>query len=217
MKVVEIFSSIDGEGKRSGLPTTFIRLFGCNLNCTYCDTHYGKDKEYEDWVKEMSIRDIIDECNRLRIPNITITGGEPLIHEGIKDLIEALCNLNFWVNVETNGTIFPPIRHPNLFYTVDFKTNASGMSATMNPDVFKTLDTEDVVKCVVGSEDDMVQSVEFLKTFGKHYKPEVYFSPVFGQIEPSQIVNFLLKNRLYNYKVQLQMHKYIWDKDMRGV
>lgn len=216
MKVVEIFTSIEGEGRRVGEFSTFIRLFGCNLNCSYCDTPYGKDKEYEGEAKEMSIDEIVSEVCSRGVTNVTLTGGEPLIHGDIKELINLLCDHGFEVNVETNGTIVPPVRRKSVFYTIDFKTDASGMSDKMNLDVYDALGGGDVIKCVVGSIDDIVQSLEFLKKY-KHILPIVYFSPVFGKIEPAEIVDFLKDNRIYDYRVQVQLHKVIWNKDKRGV
>lgn len=218
MKVVEIFTSIEGEGKRAGLPCTFIRLFGCNLRCEYCDTRYATDPEFKSQAKEMSVDEIIKIVVDLGCPNITITGGEPLIHPGIRDLIDKLSDRDFWVNIETNGTALPPIRKIGVFYTMDFKTNASGMTDKMNMSAFKRLASYDVLKFVVGSIDDIKQALDFLSDRSIiRDMPSVYFSPVFGKIEPKEIVEYLLANHQYNYCVQLQLHKYIFDPNARGV
>lgn len=220
MKVVEIFSSIDGEGCRVGLPTTFIRLFGCNLNCTFCDTTYGWQKEHESECTDMSVDDIVNKVQELGINSITVTGGEPLIHNGIDKLLRALADNGCWVNVETNGTTVPTYRHPNVFYTVDYKTNASGMTSRMNPTAFDVLTQNDVIKFVVGSIEDCVQAKQFLdRYYNKHTEdlPQIYFSPVFNKIEPADIVQFLLDNEMYNCHAQVQLHKIIWNPDKRGV
>lgn len=212
MKVVEIFNSIEGEGKRAGLPCTFIRLYGCNLNCKYCDSRYAwEDGTYED----MSVTDIIRQVTDIGCPSITVTGGEPLIHEDIGDLLFALIRCGFYVNVETNGTILPTIRHSHIFYTMDYKTNASGMSHKMNVEAVRDLYPGDVLKFVVGSIEDMEQALKLLED--NIIVAKVYFSPVFGSIEAKDIVEFLLKNKKWEYKVQLQLHKMIWDPDMKGV
>lgn len=216
MKVVEIFKSIEGEGKRAGLPCTFIRLFGCNLRCKYCDTKYGWSSEYSDDAKEMSIEQIVEEAVRIGVPHITITGGEPLIHDDLFLLLSELAKRNFWVNVETNGTMLPKCHDvPNIFYTMDYKTNASGMSDEMNMEAIQTLQCKDVLKFVVGSIEDCKQAKDIIDNI----KPEaaIYFSPVFGKIEPKEIVEFLLSNEMYNCNVQVQLHKIIWPADMRGV
>lgn len=216
MKVVEIFKSIEGEGKRAGLPCTFIRLFGCNLRCKYCDTKYGWSSEYSDDAKEMSIEQIVEEAVKIGVPHITITGGEPLIHDDLFLLLSELAKRNFWVNVETNGTMLPKCHNvPNIFYTMDYKTNASGMSDEMNMGAIQTLQCKDVLKFVVGSIEDCKQAKDIIDNI----KPEaaIYFSPVFGKIEPKEIVEFLLSNEMYNCNVQVQLHKIIWPADMRGV
>lgn len=214
MKVVEIFKSIDGEGKRAGLPTTFVRLYGCNLNCSYCDTRYGcEDNNYTIW----SVDSIMDTIKRFGIQSVTITGGEPLIHPGIHKLINTLLESGYWVNVETNGSIwigqFP--KHKNLFFTMDYKSPSSGMEKRMILENLSLLTSKDVLKFVVGSEEDLDRSLEILE----QYQPncQIYFSPVFKEIEPKAIVDFILYHKLNNCKVQVQLHKIIWDPKERGV
>lgn len=212
MKVVEIFNSIEGEGKRAGLPATFIRLFGCNLRCTYCDSMYAVEgKDYT----EMSVDEIISKVAEIGCPSVTVTGGEPLIHEGIKVLLGSLCKRRYWVNVETNGSIIPTKFDDNLFYTIDYKTNSSGMSDRMNDAAFECLRDKDVLKFVVGSVEDLNQSLEVYSRLFTN--PQVYISPVFGSIEPKQIVEFILEHKLWDWKVQLQLHKFIWEPDRKGV
>lgn len=212
MKVVEIFKSIDGEGKRAGLPTTFIRLYGCNLNCSYCDTRYGcEDNNYQ----VMSIKRIMDRVRDLDCDSITITGGEPLIHPGIEQLIDTLYDAGYCINIETNGTQkIQHYRSDRLFFTVDYKCPSSGMTDKMDCN-FEDLDKDDVLKFVVGSQEDMVCALEFLETH--NIKTNVYFSPVFGKIEPVEIVDFLIEHKLNNCKVQLQLHKIIWSPEQKGV
>lgn len=214
MRVVEIFNSIEGEGKRAGLPCTFIRLFGCNLNCTYCDSRYACENEP---ALTMSITEIVEEVHNIGCKNVTITGGEPLLHPGVYDLIKQLVIDNCWVNVETNGTINPEFRTTCdlVFYTMDYKTTASGMSDKMNDEAFKHLSTHDVLKFVVGSEQDLNQALGVVEKFNP--KAQIYVSPVFGQIEPKQIVEYLRQHKLWDWKVQVQLHKIIYEPDARGV
>lgn len=218
MKVVEIFTSIDGEGKRSGLPTTFIRFFKCNLRCHYCDTTYGWAFEYEDCATEMTPDEITARVLELGVANITITGGEPLCqdHKELTELIDKLTEHYCIINIETNGTMMPICHdYPNVFYTMDFKTNASGMSDKMNMNAISSLTDKDVLKFVVGSVSDCEQAYNVIQ----EYSPcaQIYFSPVFGKIDPAEIVNFILDNELYHCYVQVQLHKIIWDPNMRGV
>lgn len=214
MKVVEIFKSIDGEGKRAGLPTTFVRLAGCNCRCTYCDTAYSFDVNA---AKEMSVDHIIAECADLGVASITLTGGEPLVHPHVATLLAEMNKTHlFDINVETNGTIDPSKYHElsDVWFTVDYKCPSSGEESKMNTKAFETLREQDVLKFVVGSDEDLTCALKVIE----EYQPaaQIYFSPVFGY-EASKIVDFLLEQQLHHCKVQLQMHKYIWDKDKRGV
>lgn len=223
MKVVEVFKSIDGEGKRVGLPTTFIRLYGCNIKCTYCDTRYGCEGNN---YTIMSIQEIVDKVKALGVKSITITGGEPLVHPGVKNLVEHLLYEGYWINIETNGTVdvddFRCAVGGNkndgvsrLFFTVDYKCPSSGMEKHMKMDMYHKLRSTDVVKFVVGSKDDLDRALTVLEEM--QTKAEVYFSPIFGSIEPKEIVEYILEHKLHNCKVQLQLHKIIWSPETKGV
>lgn len=231
MKVVEIFNSIEGEGKRAGLPCTFIRLYGCNLHCSYCDTRYGCEG---DGYTIMSISEIMNQVREIGLNRITLTGGEPMIHPGVIKLLDVLVEEGYEVNVETNGTQHPyrreqeyisdlasmtmkPVNEAlgSIFYTMDWKCKSSNMEDKMNIDLVNELTSCDVLKFVVGSEEDMCGALRVIEEMTS--KPQIFFSPVFGKIEPSQIVEFLLSKRLYDCRVQIQMHKVIWDSDKKGV
>lgn len=213
MKVVEIFNSIEGEGKRAGYPCTFIRLFGCNLNCNYCDTQYACQ---EDAVYTVyGISEILSVVGRQNCKRVTVTGGEPLIHPGINRLLQALVIHGYEVNVETNGTIVPTFFHDNLFYTMDYKTGASGSTDKMNLDAFKELCPGDVLKFVVGSLEDMEQALEFVEAHPT--LANIFVSPVYDELAPLHIVQFIQQHKLHDWRVQLQLHKCIWEPDKRGV
>lgn len=219
MKVTEIFTSIDGEGVRSGYPVTFVRLYGCNLRCGYCDTIYSHTTE-ADKAKEMSVNEIIGEVLDRGVRRVTITGGEPLIHEGVLQLIDKLTRQwSCWVNVETNGTMPVPYDmrgNPRLIYTMDYKCPSSGMNHMMRMDVLETLSGNDVLKFVVGSREDLETMEKVLDEM--HCAPEAIFvSPVFSKIEPKEIVEYILEHKLHNCRVQLQIHKIIWPPEERGV
>lgn len=218
MKIVEIFASIDGEGKRTGQLATFIRLAGCNLRCCYCDTKYSFDTSS---AKDMHVDDIVNECKKIGYHNITLTGGEPLVHNCI-DLLTKLCQEGFQVNIETNGSIdlVPYIRlreelNLDFFFTVDYKTKFSLMNDKMNFYSFKFLDiSKDIVKCVVANKEDMDDALKYLDKIGKF---NIWFSPVFGEIEPKEIVDYVKEHNRQDVTIQIQLHKIIWNPEERGV
>lgn len=220
MIVNEIFTSIDGEGKRAGQLTTFVRLAGCNLRCSYCDTKYCQQQK----GGLLDVEAIIAACKIADVKNVTVTGGEPLIHEDIIPLLEGLADDGFYVNVETNGTVdidglVDRDEYPNIFFTVDYKCPSSGMEDKMNVAMFSpgsnSLTENDVLKFVVGSEKDL-RKAECIMKHGD-LKAQFYLSPVFGEIEASDIVEYMKSHDLQNCKIQLQLHKYIWDPMKRGV
>lgn len=219
-KVVEIFKSIEGEGKRVGQPCTFIRLYGCNLKCSYCDTMYANTGEQ---YKEMYLDDIHEIVKSFGIENITITGGEPLIQSGIEQLIKFLCDNNYKVNIETNGSVpiskfsgvFNYISGNKLFLTVDYKCPSSGCEDLMCYSNFKNLGENDVLKFVVATEQDL----KTVKTVCKLLEPNcaIYVSPVFGKIDYETLANFVINSGIKNITMQIQLHKIIWAPDKRGV
>lgn len=219
MRVIEIFGSIDGEGKRTGQLATFIRLAGCNLRCIYCDTAYSFESSE---ATEMSIEQICNKCKEIGYRNITLTGGEPLIHKGVNELIVKLCEMGFQINIETNGSVdlkpFVELRNKynlDLFFTVDYKSKYSLMNNKMNINSFNCLDiNKDIVKCVVANEEDMKDSLSYLDKIGKF---NIWFSPVFNQIEPVKMVDFIKRNNRQDVTIQIQLHKIIWDPERKGV
>ena len=214
MLVNEIFSSIEGEGIRTGYPATFIRLYGCNLNCSYCDTRYSC--EGHDGT-EMNVSEVIEKGKEVGVKKITLTGGEPLIHKNVEELVDELVNEGFEVNIETNGSvdIYPYTKKENVIITMDYKLISSGMNDKMNERNFKYLRPQDVLKFVVGNKQDLDVMKEILEV----HKPNcnIFVSPVFEQIEPVEIVDYIKENKLNDCRVQLQLHKIIWDREERGV
>lgn len=230
LPVSEIFYSIDGEGARTGAPAIFIRLFGCNLRCKYCDSMYacvpngGKNS-----FQEMTIEAIIKAVKKYEpCKCITLTGGEPLLHGNAADLVLALRKEGYWVNIETNGSIdlgeFIKIQESALpkkcsmdyFFTMDWKSLSSGEADAMLADNLRFLDTNDVLKFVVSGEADLNQMKELLAQY-PDIDAQVYVSPIWGECSPCWIVKYLLENGLVHVKVQVQLHKIIWSPDKRGV
>jgi 7-carboxy-7-deazaguanine synthase len=233
MPVIEIFASIDGEGRRAGELTTFIRFAKCNLNCTYCDTKHALTEE----GTMMSLADIVNKVAELGLRNITITGGEPLLQKLLPDLIHGLLDSDIVgfetdINIETNGSVDINVllrpfgkNRKNLWFTMDCKSITSGMNAKML-DVIDMCHLRhwDIVKFVVGSKEDLDDAHTRMINMNRLYKmlgqdtPMYYFSPIFGEIEPKEIVEFMLKHDLQDrIRMQLQMHKIIWPPEMRGV
>lgn len=237
MLINEIFKSIDGEGNRTGYPVTFIRSFGCNCACTYCDTMYAVQPETEEdkanAFKEMSVDEIVQKCKDLGTKRITFTGGEPLIQKDAVDLVGKLMLNGFEVNIETNGAVnIEEFTHKldafmdmhvqeymcvagSYYYTLDYKCPTSGMEDKMILSNLDWLSKSDVLKFVVGSKEDLDRMKQIITEHDIY--AEVFVSPVFGKIDPKDIVQYIIENDLQNVRVQLQLHKIIWDFNQRGV
>lgn len=215
--VNEIFGSIDGEGVRTGELATFIRLAGCNLRCKYCDTSYALQMTQGN---EMTIDEIIDKVKEISYTNITLTGGEPLLQKNSIKLIDRLIEEGFLVNIETNGSIdITPLLDKNVIITLDYKTLASGVNDKMLLSNFDKLRAIDVLKFVC-DRNDFEDIKRLLK--GHEIKSYIYFSPIFKQIQPYELVDFLKELHQDGFntrkmRVQVQLHKVIWDPNLRGV
>ena len=220
MKVAEKFISINGEGTRAGELAVFVRFVGCNLRCTYCDTMWANEPgcPYE----EMTPAQICDYVRSTGISNVTLTGGEPLLQKQMGELIGQLirdCGVR--VEIETNGAVdlhpFAQIPEGRPSFTMDYKLPSSGCEDRMITENFSVLQAQDTVKFVSGSREDLERAAEIIEEYGLLDRCYVYFSPVFGKIEPAEIVDFMLENKLNKARIQIQMHKVIWDPDERGV
>lgn len=216
MNVIEIFASIDGEGKRQGFLTTFLRLYDCNIRCSYCDTlySYGDNSTFE----SMNVQAVADTIEQLGNHRITITGGEPLLQEiAVIELIDELTSRNhqYDFNIETNGTIIPSFHRNNVWFTYDYKTPSSLAEDAMSLDIFKVATHEDIIKFVVGSIQDLDRMDEILKIYPT--KAQIFVSPVWGHIEGATIIEYMKAHNWQNVRFQLQIHKFIWDPDAKGV
>ena len=216
-KVVEKFISINGEGSKAGQLAAFIRFQGCNLNCSYCDSKYANSDDAK--YSLMTEEEIINYLNENKIKNVTLTGGEPLLQKNIKSLIFELLKLNYNVEIETNGSvnIKPFISDLRPIFTLDYKTPSSLMENYMNEKNYNYLTKGDVVKFVVGNQKDLITAKNIIDKYDLINKAQVYFSPIYGQIDPKEIVAFMIENQLNGVNFQLQLHKYIWNPNMRGV
>ena len=214
LKLAEHFISINGEGQRAGELALFFRFTGCNLRCAWCDTQWANAPDAG--FTPCTVPEITDIALAAGIHNITLTGGEPLLQEDMRALIGRLCDSGFSVEIETNGAV--SLAHfidlPASF-TMDYKLPSSGMESRMCMGNFPLLRETDTLKFVCGSQEDLRRAKNILDA----YKPgcKVYFSPVFGQIEPAAMVDFMKENRMNGVRLQLQLHKFIWDPNERGV
>ncbi len=216
MIVNEIFNSIDGEGLRTGELATFIRLSGCNMRCSYCDTLYALNPNSGE---ELDIDEIIQRVEKYKTKNVTLTGGEPLIHKDIDLLINSLINKGYKVNIETNGSVSIEKYLNKCLITMDYKTPSSLMEKNMLLSNIEKLTENDVLKFVVNESDlDTVEKV--MRNY--NIKSYIYISPIFGEIQPDKIVEFMKKMNerkidMGKVRVQVQLHKIIWDPNMKGV
>ncbi len=218
-RVAEKFTSINGEGKCAGQLAVFIRFQGCNLNCEYCDTKWANEEQAV--CERMTPQEIYHYIKDTKIKNVTLTGGEPLLQPEIKALIQRLSeDTKLRIEIETNGSIcikeYQEMEHPPEF-TMDYKLPTSKMTDFMCLENFLYLKKKDTVKFVVGGKSDLEMAKQVIETYGLTEKCSVYFSPVFGKIEPAKIVEFMLENQMNQVNLQLQMHKFIWEPEKRGV
>ena len=224
-RVVEHFISINGEGRRAGQLAYFIRFAGCNLKCEYCDTMWANepDVKCENYTEEL----LYEMITGAGIKNITLTGGEPLLQPGMKELLEVLrTTRDLNIEIETNGSVDieqffseqEEFIEDNVSFTLDYKTSASGMEDRMCLHNYEVVRSNDTVKFVVGSIDDLDTARQVIERYHLIEKGcRIYISPCFGKIEPSEIVDYMVEHKLNDINVQLQLHKYIWDPNMRGV
>ncbi len=195
MRVVEKFISINGEGLRSGELAVFIRFANCNLRCSYCDTKYSFINPI---YTEESIDEIVEYVKSTGVKNVTLTGGEPLIQNEIKELMIELSNIGNRIEIETNGSIniAPYLNIPNVTFTLDYKLKGSGMEMYMDLTNYDLLRKNDVIKFVVSDYDDLEKTKEIIKKYDLINKANCLISPVWGRIEFEEIVNFLKDNKL---------------------
>jgi len=212
LKVNEIYYSVQGESTSAGLPCVFIRLTYCNQRCTYCDTEYA----FFDG-KDLAIPAIINEVKKYDCKLIEITGGEPLIQmEECLDLMKQLGDEGFIVLIETGGSL--PIQNidQRVKIIMDLKCPSSGMEKKNLYENINYLKLKDELKFVIGNREDYEWTKEIISKYSLNKKCEILFTVVFGKLEPIQLVNWILEDRL-NVRFQLQMHKFIWHPETKGV
>ncbi|HBG93292.1 MAG: 7-carboxy-7-deazaguanine synthase [Nitrospirae bacterium GWF2_44_13] len=211
MKICEIFTSIQGESSYAGMPCTFIRLTGCNLRCLYCDTAYA----YEEGM-ELTEAEIISEVELIGVHLVTITGGEPLLQEETFRLTERLIGEGYKVLIETNGTMSIKDIDSRAVIVLDIKTPGSGMWEEMDLSNLDYIKPTDEIKFVITDREDYEWSKDVMHKYNLGSKCQVFFSPAFGILLPESLVKWILEDRL-DVRLNLQMHKYIYGSDRRGI
>jgi 7-carboxy-7-deazaguanine synthase len=213
LKVNEIFQSIQGESSYAGYPCVFVRLTGCNLRCSWCDTSYAYE---EGDVMELS--DILYRVQSCRCPLVEVTGGEPLLQEETPELIRRLLEKGFRVLLETNGSLDVSPVDPRCVKILDIKCPSSGEAENNRFGNLEHLTELDEIKFVIGDRGDYDYAREklsliFQKTTGKNI---IHFSPLHGRMEPRMLAGWILEDRL-PVRMQLQIHKILWPAERRGV
>ncbi|TNJ38326.1 radical SAM protein [Chlorobaculum thiosulfatiphilum] len=214
LRVSEIFHSIQGESSLAGWPCAFVRLAGCGHGCRYCDTAYAKEAG-----TVMTVEQIVRRALAFDAPCIEVTGGEPLLQPGAFELLSELCDRHPVVLLETGG--FLPVERvdPRVHAIIDIKAPSSGVAAENCATNFAlALDTPErfEFKIVVASREDYEWAKSYIAGHGLPGKCSIIFGPVFGHLEPRLLAEWILRDRL-PVRMQLQLHKYIWQPDARGV
>jgi len=211
MRITEIYASVQGETQYAGLPCTLVRTTGCDLRCTYCDSAFAFHGG-----REMTLDEIEAEVARLGTPLVLLTGGEPMLQREIPALAARLLARGLRVMIETSGAHPLDTLPEEVVRIVDVKTPGSGEMHRMSWNVLETLRPRDAVKFVVASEADYRWAADVIRTRRLAERTEVLLSPVHGDLQPRDLVSWILRDRL-KVRLNLQIHKYIWSPDTRGV
>ena len=213
-KISEIFHSIQGEGKRAGMPCVFLRFQGCNLRCKWCDTEYAQDTKAG---KVFTFNQIVKKVESFDCKFIEFTGGEPLLQENIIELIKYFSQKDYTVAIETNGSIDISKLPENVIKIIDVKCPSSGMVKHFNMENLLHINNNDEIKFVIANEDDYEWAKDFyFRKIRDKIKAEIIFSPAYSLLEPKSLAEWILRDGL-EVRMQLQLHKYIWHPDERGV
>lgn len=211
MRVTEIFYSIQGESSYVGQPCVFVRLTGCPLRCTWCDTDYAFYGG-----QEVSLEDIVAKVASYGCRLVEVTGGEPLVHAEAFPLIAKLCDAGHTVLIETSGAVDIGPVDSRAHVILDVKCPGSGMSDRMHWPNLAKLTAKDEAKFVIADRKDYEWAREVMARHDLTACCSVLMSPVFGSLEPRLLAEWVLEDRL-PIRFQLQIHKFIWAPDMRGV
>jgi len=204
LKITEIFHSLQGEALQAGLPTVFVRLTGCPLRCTYCDSEYAFYGG--EW---MHFDDILSEIRRHETPYVCVTGGEPLAQKRCAELLVRLCDEGFEVSLETSGAVDIGLADRRVSRVMDLKTPASGEESKNLWSNLGELTPNDQVKFVICSRNDYEWARQQLRERTLDNHCDVLFSPAWGLVEPKELAEWILEDHL-PARFQLQLHKLLW-------
>lgn len=202
--VNEIYASLQGEGPEQGYPTVLVRLTGCNLRCTYCDSAFAFFKG-----GRMALEEVVAKVAAFGIQRVLVTGGEPLAQRETPALCRSLLRAGHAVSIETNGAFQLAALPKRVIKVVDVKTPGSGEGESFQLSLLQQMDRKDVLKFVLSHREDYLWAREFM---GRHHlpgPPGVLLSPVWGRLDPKDLAAWTLEDRL-DARVQIQLHKVLW-------
>jgi len=211
MRITEIYTSVQGETQYAGLPCTLVRTTGCDLRCGYCDSAFAFHGG-----KEMTVDEVVAEIDRLGAPLVLLTGGEPMLQRELPTLAARLVRAGRRVMIETSGAHRLDTLPAEVVRIVDVKTPGSGEAHRMVWEVLDALGPRDAVKFVLSDEADYHWAVDVIRDRRLSDRTEVLLSPVHGALDPRELVAWMLRDHL-RARLNLQIHKYIWSPDARGV
>ncbi|HEY5995335.1 MAG TPA: 7-carboxy-7-deazaguanine synthase QueE [Gallionellaceae bacterium] len=207
LRISEIFHSLQGETSRVGLPTVFVRLTGCPLRCTYCDTTYAFTGG-----QNMEIAQILAEVAQHGAHYVTVTGGEPLAQKNCLELLKALCDAGYDVSLETGGALDVSGVDSRVVKVLDLKTPGSGESEKNLWSNLSHLNPHDEIKMVLCDETDYAWAKQVLSEHALDKKCSVLFAPVQGRLSPTALADWILRDRL-PVRMQIQLHKVLWGNE----
>lgn len=209
LRITEIFYSLQGETNTVGLPTVFVRLTGCPLRCSYCDTAYAFTGG-----RKQTLTEIVEQVDQFKAKYVTVTGGEPLAQSACLDLMTMLLNKGYIVSLETSGALDISLVDHRVVKVMDLKTPSSD---EIDKNLFQNIEflTEnDQVKFVIADTVDYVWSKSIIETYQLSDRCEILFSPVMGEMNPTELAEKIIQDNL-SVRFQIQLHKYLWD-DAQG-